>query len=332
MSSNFDQISYQHLKIFLAVYRHRSATHAACELGLTNSAVSRTLSALRNMFDDELFIRAGNGLIPTDKAKELSEPAENALGLLRTLDTCYSRFDPSQSEGVITIHVYDEFNYAVQRVINETIKPLAPRMSFRLHQIAENSLSGLINGSIDFAVVYEGYNDTRLNYDCFGRTELIYLLARKGHPLFELGSFTARDLSKYSLIEIDNYRDMACPLLVDVCHESGCSIPVSSYTESVSCAFQLLSSSDSVAVVCNQFTRQFANMVPDLQYVVLPAPILQRIRQMRSVIKPIGNYICYGSTNSSPTFKWVRDQLLIGLKKAWVSALNAPQKEFDLNA
>lgn len=54
---SLDQLCCQQLKIFLAVYRHRNGTRAAAELGLTNSAVSRGLSALRTMFADDLFVR-----------------------------------------------------------------------------------------------------------------------------------------------------------------------------------------------------------------------------------------------------------------------------------
>lgn len=67
---NINQLSYHHIKVFLAVYRHRSASVAGCELGLTNSAISRALSNLRAMFDDDLFIRTAAGFVPTERARD----------------------------------------------------------------------------------------------------------------------------------------------------------------------------------------------------------------------------------------------------------------------
>lgn len=93
---------------------------------------------------------------------------------------------------------------------------------------------------------------------------------------------------------------------------------VSSYTESVASAFRLIASSDSVAIVCNQFTRQFADMVEGLDYVPLPEAILEKILQMRSEIRPIGNYVIYGGNHQSPAFHWVKNELVAGLRTSWM--------------
>lgn len=63
-----DQLTVQQLKIILAVYKHKSASLAAAELGVTNSTVSRALAAARSVFDDVLFVRTANGFVPTNKA------------------------------------------------------------------------------------------------------------------------------------------------------------------------------------------------------------------------------------------------------------------------
>ena len=82
---SLDQLCCQQLKIFLAVYRHRNGTRAAAELGLTNSAVSRGLSALRTMFADDLFVRTVNGFVPTEKAVEIAPCIEQIVNDLRQL-------------------------------------------------------------------------------------------------------------------------------------------------------------------------------------------------------------------------------------------------------
>ena len=118
---NINQLSYHHIKVFLAVYRHRSASVAGCELGLTNSAISRALSNLRAMFDDDLFIRTAAGFVPTERAKGLAETLETVVGGLRSIEKQYLSFIPSESEGCFEIRVYDEFSFAVQEVIDNRI-------------------------------------------------------------------------------------------------------------------------------------------------------------------------------------------------------------------
>ncbi|HCO51951.1 MAG TPA: LysR family transcriptional regulator, partial [Sutterellaceae bacterium] len=58
-------------------------------------------------------------------------------------------------------------------------------------------------------IVYEGFGDPRLNYECFAETSDIYLFGRTGHPLFTQKKFSIDDISKYPLLEIDNYSDVA---------------------------------------------------------------------------------------------------------------------------
>lgn len=312
---NINQLSYHHIKVFLAVYRHRSASVAGCELGLTNSAISRALSNLRAMFDDDLFTRTAAGFVPTERAKGLAETLETVVGGLRSIEKQYLSFIPSESEGCFEIRVYDEFSFAVQEVIDNRILKKAPNLRFNVRIFTENCVHGLANGSVDFAVVYEGFDDPSLNFKCFAYTGDIYLLGR------------------YPLLEIDNYRDLARPLLVDICQEKNCSMKVEVYTESVATAFQKLAASDCVTVVCNQFTRAFADQMPDLAYVVLPEPILRRIKQMRSAVKPIGNYLAFGSTNLSPAFEWVKQELFEGLQQAWIKAAKSlPEKNLNTAA
>ena len=103
-----DQLTVQQLKIFLAVYKHKSASLAAAELGVTNSTVSRALAAARSVFDDVLFVRTANGFVPTNKAHELASPTSDIVSILRKIDTRYTRFLPATCTGSIEIRAYDE--------------------------------------------------------------------------------------------------------------------------------------------------------------------------------------------------------------------------------
>ncbi len=320
-----DQLSYYHLKVFLAVYRHKSAGAASAELGVTNSAISRSLKYLREVFSDQLFIRTANGYIPTEKATTISPRIEKIVSEYRQLFKGQSHFDPENFEGVFEIRAYDEFSYAVQDVIDNVIRKKAPKIRFKVRILTYNCVPELINGDVDFAVVYEGFDDKRLNFECFAHTDDIYLLLRSGHPLRQLETITTDDIAKYPLLEIDNYQDLSCPLLVDLCSEDGKVMQVKAYTESVASAARILETSDAVTVMCNQFTRQFADMMPGLSYIKIPPHILHRIINKRCEVRPIGNYVVYGNANLSDAFRWVKDELISGLSLAWDKAKSRPE-------
>jgi len=59
------------LRVFLAIWDLRSLTAAWDRLGLTQPAVSHALRCLRNLFEDPLFVRTPNGMVPTDAAFRL---------------------------------------------------------------------------------------------------------------------------------------------------------------------------------------------------------------------------------------------------------------------
>src|ERR1700748_2019602 len=65
-----------------------SVTGAARRLGLSSSAMSRTLARLRSATGDPLLVRAGRGLVPTPRAAELRDHvhalARDARAVLRT--------------------------------------------------------------------------------------------------------------------------------------------------------------------------------------------------------------------------------------------------------
>jgi len=60
------------LKAFSVLYQTQNVTEASKKMGITQAAMSNTLSRLREAFDDSLFIRTSKGILPTARAHSLS--------------------------------------------------------------------------------------------------------------------------------------------------------------------------------------------------------------------------------------------------------------------
>ena len=75
-----------------------SVTRAAERLGRSASAISHALAKLREIFADELFVRAGQRLVPTAKALDLAPTVHVILAGMESLLRPAKPFDPSETE------------------------------------------------------------------------------------------------------------------------------------------------------------------------------------------------------------------------------------------
>lgn len=74
-------ISLTRLARFLAVYRNKSFSRAASELGMTHSALSKSLQLLEQELGTELFSRTTRSILPTDAGNRLADRAEKLLAM-----------------------------------------------------------------------------------------------------------------------------------------------------------------------------------------------------------------------------------------------------------
>ncbi len=103
---DFSDLDGKVLRVFLTILEESSVSKAADRLGVTQSGISHTLSKLRKVLGDPLFVRSGHGLTPTERALSLKEPVQNLLDDLRAL-TVERPFDPLAEEISIRIAAND---------------------------------------------------------------------------------------------------------------------------------------------------------------------------------------------------------------------------------
>ncbi len=74
-------INLSRLSRFVAVYRNKSFSRAANELGMTHSALTKSLQLLEQELGAELFNRTTRSVVPTDAGNRLAQRAEELLAL-----------------------------------------------------------------------------------------------------------------------------------------------------------------------------------------------------------------------------------------------------------
>src|SRR6516164_1216418 len=95
------------LVVFDVLMTERSVTRAAARLGRTQSAISHSLSRLREQFGDPLLTKGGARMQPTALALDLIEQARPMLsGIQRVLSPQYV-FDAASSRRVFRLDAPD---------------------------------------------------------------------------------------------------------------------------------------------------------------------------------------------------------------------------------
>jgi DNA-binding transcriptional LysR family regulator len=162
-----------------------SVTRAAERLGRSSSAISHALAKLREVFADELFVRAGQKLVPTAKAVELAPTVHVILAGMESLLRPSKPFDPSLAIRDFSVAASETAELILLQPLRQRLKPLAPSVRvdwMPFHR--EDNIDALRNGRCHFMIDIEGVPvpapDIRV-LKLFD--DKLITLARDGHPL-----------------------------------------------------------------------------------------------------------------------------------------------------
>ena len=180
-----------------ALLTERGVTRAADRVGLTQSAMSRVLGQLRELFDDELLVRgAGGRMVPTPKAEALALPVAQGLAALRRALVGEVGFDPATSQRRFSIATQDATAAIVLPRLVQRLAELGPRVDLDVVPFdARRFAAELEAGSLDL-VLNVGIPDAPgLRARGLWRERFVCVL-RRGHPAaggLDLATWAALD-------------------------------------------------------------------------------------------------------------------------------------------
>ncbi|WP_432453377.1 MULTISPECIES: LysR family transcriptional regulator [unclassified Agarivorans] len=167
------------LKILL---EEGSVSGAAQRLNLSQSAMSRVLTRLRELLNDPLFIRQGQGLVPTQRAIELNQHLQHPLEELRQI-LSPSDFNPSECQQHFTIATTD---YAMQTILPFALPRIyqeAPNITLEFVPLQHDQLNKqLTSDGYDMAISRPTKPVAPLLSESLGLVSVFCLLS-KHHPL-----------------------------------------------------------------------------------------------------------------------------------------------------
>ena len=168
-----------------ALLSERSVTGAARRLGLSVSAMSRTLTRLRTATGDRLLLQAGRTLVLTPYAEQLSQRIPD---LAREVEAALSRadyrFDSAALEQRFTVRAGEGFIDLLGAALIDRIHRAAPGVQLRFAPKSDWDAQPLREGAIDLEIGIVRTSAPEL------RTRLLFRdhyvgVCRIGHPLLD---------------------------------------------------------------------------------------------------------------------------------------------------
>lgn len=174
------RIDFNLATVFLALWRERNVTKAAARLGLSQAATSAALGRLRELCQDELFVRTKAAMTPTLRANEMSGRLEQHLmGLQEALRTPIP-FEPERAERQFTIGMSDDYEVALGPMLLQRVTREAPHITLLFRQTNRHLVEGMLERrELDLAVVADPPRHAWLLEEAIGMSGYSCLLDAK---------------------------------------------------------------------------------------------------------------------------------------------------------
>jgi DNA-binding transcriptional LysR family regulator len=141
------------IRVFVTIYETKSVSAAASQLFLTQPTISYSLSKLRTLLNDPLFVRSPDGMVPTACGDRTYEQFSAAMARIETAIEMTQKFDAKHSTQRFRIAMSDIGELFFLPPILEHLHRVAPDVEIEVVQIALNEVAGwLAAGKVDVAV------------------------------------------------------------------------------------------------------------------------------------------------------------------------------------
>lgn len=166
--------------------RRRKLSDVASRLGVTQTAISHSVTRLRDLFDDELFIRRPHGVEPTARAIQLAQIAERVIETTGTMLADPTPFDPALEERDLRICALD-FEITLLSGVIKRLHEEAPGIRLHFSSLGHRAaVTALERDEADLWLGFARQLPTTLEsthlFD-----ESYKVIARTGHPRVTAG-------------------------------------------------------------------------------------------------------------------------------------------------
>ena len=199
---NLRSVDLNLLPVFEAAYEEATLSRAADRLAMTQSAVSHSLSRLRTVFGDDLFVRHGRGVVRTPVADAIYAKLHSALSMVRESVSETRGFDANTSARSFFISVSHPLGPLMALRLREQLAHSAPgiKVAFTTRSRPVELDRALREGRVDAAVDWLSPLGGQSNEITLFKDALV-AVARSGHPALRR-TRTIEDLKKAEFVSL----------------------------------------------------------------------------------------------------------------------------------
>lgn len=191
------------VKVFLAIWETGSVTLAAQRLHLTQPAISHSLRRLRDQFNDPLFTRVGNLMMPTPMAASLHGAFDQSMLILGQSLQERASFDPATSERVFRLAMSDVSEFYFLPALLTELESRAPHLRLETVPIAgELTEIAMRRGQLDLALGYTPEFTSECESSLLFMDSFVCLL-RADHP-FQGDHLDVDDFASLNYVDVTN--------------------------------------------------------------------------------------------------------------------------------
>lgn len=195
-----------------ALIAEASVAGAARRLGLSASAMSRTLTRLRQATGDQLLVRAGRQMVLTPCSEALQERVRNVVHEARSvLRPSVPELDVARLERDFTIRANEGFIEACGAALISAVTSEAPLVRLRFAPKVERSPLPLREGSADIEIGVASEMGPEVRLQTLFRDRFVGAV-RVGHPLAALRRVSAERYCAYEHVSASPRGDRATAL------------------------------------------------------------------------------------------------------------------------
>jgi len=175
------KLDLEWLPVFVEVYKTRSISRAARQLGIAQANASIALNKLRLHFNDRLFSRTSRGMEPTPRAERIYPELQEVLARLGAARDGTQEFIPADAHRSFRVCVTDISEIVLlPRLVNH-LSRVAPHVRIEVEKISEATPARLEAGDVDLAIGFMPHLEAGFYQQTLFEQDFVCLAAAK-HP------------------------------------------------------------------------------------------------------------------------------------------------------
>jgi len=258
------------LPVLDALLRHRNATRAGDEIGLSQPAMSRALGRLRALLADPLLVRGPGGTMLSPRAESLRQPLAVLLAQLQGL-LVEPPFDPAAEQRVLRLAMTDGLAEALLAPLVRQVAIEAPGVVLEWVPVGPGLVERMRASEIDLAFALD---TTPLPRGAMSEPLLedrLCVVTREGHPCGR--SWTITDYARYPSVVIALLGDSASEIDAELA-AAGVTRAITAIVPTFRAAAEIVAQTDSVTTI----SRAFATRLAGTLRLQLAEPPLRQVR------------------------------------------------------